>query len=48
MENVGGTEVISRALGALFVAGLLLHDLLHCNSRSCWRAAGRMGGLRLS
>lgn len=43
MENVGGTEVISGALEVLFVAGHLLDDLLHCNSCSCWRAAGRMG-----
>lgn len=45
MKNVDGTEVISRALEVLFVAGHLLDDLLHCNSRSCWHAAGRIGGL---
>ncbi|UWU95006.1 hypothetical protein [Bradyrhizobium sp. CB1015] len=34
MKNLGGTEVISRALAVLFVAGLLRHDVLHCNGRS--------------
>ncbi|MCK1745449.1 hypothetical protein IVA80_32955 [Bradyrhizobium sp. 139] len=48
MKNVGRTEVISRALEVIFVAGLFLHNLLHCNSRSCWRAAGRMDGLAFS
>ena len=37
MKNVGGTEVISRTLEVLFVAGLLPSNLLHCNSRSGWR-----------
>lgn len=45
MENVGGTEVISRAPEVFFVAGHLLDDLLHCNSRRC--AAGRMRPLLL-
>ncbi|PSO17845.1 hypothetical protein C7G42_15640 [Bradyrhizobium sp. MOS003] len=42
MENIGGTEVISRGRKVLFVAGLLPRELLHCNSRSRWRAARLM------
>src|SRR5437763_833505 len=45
MKNVDGTEVISRALQVLFVAGLLLDDLLHCNSHPSWHAAGHIGSL---
>ena len=34
MKNDGGTEANSDELEVLFVAGPLLRDLLHCNSRS--------------